>query len=280
LKYPSLKSHALGLAAMAMMVVGARAAEPDANPPVLISQFSLTLVSPPPEPVLFWQRFDFSFEKKANGIFADALQPLNVIRWNVDLRGRDFSDNFRELASSRARGAFLRTAEYGARDAAMEMPLMFWLDDHQSWFANLLRGTVDNTSEEASKPLDASREGFEQARWRDEANRGPHYGIRPLRTSPYAYVSQAISDGERTLLLAHLRYYYEHFAHHRVEFALSVPLEYAVSFNVGSSYEFDSHNQQRLAVKLVKELKGGGIGFAGFEVREHPALIAGITLGW
>jgi len=265
---------------MAMMAVGARGVEPDANPPGPASQFSLTLVAPPPEPVLFWQRFDFAFDQKAEDIFADALQPLNVIRWNVDLRGRDFSDNFRELASKRARGALLRTAEYGIRDAAMEMPLMLWLDDYQSWLANLLRGSVDNTSEETVKPLDATHEGFAQARWRDEASRGTHYGIRPLRTSPYAYISQGISDGERTVLLAHLRYYYDRFARHRVEFAFSVPLEYAMSFDVGSSYEFGSNNQQRLAVKLVKELRGGGKGFTGFEVRQHPALIAGITFPW
>jgi len=264
---------------MAMMAVGARAAEPGASPE-FASHFSLSLVSPPPEPVVFWQRFDYSFENKANDVFADALQPLNVIRWNMDLRGRDFSDSFRERADSRARGAFIRTAEYGARDAAMEMPIVLWLDDHQSWFANLLRGSIDNTTEETVKPLEASREGLQQARWRNEASRGTHYGLRPLRTSPYAYVSQGFSDGERTVLLAHMRYYYDHLSRHRVEVALSVPLAYAMSFDVGSSYEFASHDQGRVAVKLVKQLRGGGMAFTGLEVRQHSALIAGITLAW
>src|SRR5690348_7172359 len=162
----------------------------------------------------------------------------------------------------------------------MEMPVMLWLDDHQGWFADLLRGTIDNTSEESVKPVSASPEGFQQARWRDEASRGTHYGIRPLRTSPYAYVSQGISNGERTVLLAHLRYYYDRFAEHRFEFAFSVPLEYAMSLDVGSSYQFGSHDQQRLAVKLVKQLKGDGVAFAGLELRQHSALIAGITFGW
>jgi hypothetical protein len=265
---------------MAMMAVGVRAAEPDASPPEFANHFSLSLVSPPPEPVVFWQRFDFAFDNKAEDIFADALQPLNVIRWNVDLRGRDFSDNFRELAASRARGAFVHTAEYGARDAATEMPLMLWLDDHEGWFADLLRGTIDNTSEETVKPLSASHEGYEQARWRDEASRGTHYGIRPLRTSPYAYVSQGISDGERTVLLAQLRYYYDRFNEHRFEFAFSVPLQYEMSLDVGSSYQFGAHDQQRLAIKLVKELKGGGVAFTGLELRQHSALIAGISFGW
>ena len=31
---------------------------------------------------------------------------------------------------------------------------------------------------------------------------------------------------------------------------------------------------------LVKEWKAGGTAHVGFEVRQHPALIAGISLGW
>ena len=261
-----------------MAVDGARAAETDAVPPE--SHFELSLVSPPPDPLVFWQRFDSAVDNKANDIFADALQPLNVIRWNVDLRGRDFSDNFRALASRHARGAFVHTIFYGGREASMDLPVVTWLDENESWFALLLRGSVDNVTEETVKPLSVSREGLEQARWRDESSRGTHYGVRPLSTSPYAYVSQGISDGDRTILLTHVRYYYDHFAEHRVELALSVPLDYQMSLDVGNSYSFSSHCQQRIAVKVVRELKYGGVAHVGFELRKHPALIAGITFGW
>jgi hypothetical protein len=270
-------TRALGLAVITA-AVEAHAADPGASPQE--TPFALSLVSPPPPPAYFWQRFDNGFDKKVNGVFADALQPLNVVRWNVDLRGRDFSDNFRELAASRARGAFAKSLQYGAREAVVELPLMIWLDDNQSWFADLLRGSIGNVNEEIAAPLDYSHERVQQSWWRTEAARGTDYGIRPLRMSPYAYVSHGITDGDRTILLAHIRYYYDHFAHHRMELGFSVPLEYGMTLDCGNSYQFGSHDTQRIAVKLVKEWKSGGTAHVGFEVRQHPALIAGISLGW
>jgi hypothetical protein len=272
-------THALELA-VAAVVVGARAADTGVGPQD--ASFALSLISPPPQPVVLWQRFDSAFGNKANGIFSDALQPLNVVRWNVDLRGRDFSDNFRSRASNRAAGAFTRSIEYSAREAIVELPFMVWLDEHESWFADLLRGSVGNVNEEIATPLDVSHASIQEARWRSEASRGTQYGIRPLRMSPYAYVSQGFSDGEQTIFLAHVRYYYDRFADHRVELGFSVPLEYGMTLDLGHSYQFGSHDQQqRLAVKLIKDLKGGsGVAHVGFEIRQHPALIAGVTFGW
>jgi hypothetical protein len=263
---------------VAAAVVAGHAAEPGVAPQA--SSFTLSLVSPPPQPVVFWQRFDFAFDNNVNGVFADALQPLNAVRWNVDLRGRDFSDNFRERASSRARGAFIRSLEYGGREAILAIPLMLWLDENQSWFAKLLRGSIGNVNEEIAAPLDISHEGLQQSWWRAEASQGTDYGIRPFRTSPYAYVSHGITEGDRIILLAHIRYYYDRFAHHRMELGFSVPLEYGIMLDCGNSYEFASHDAQHIAIKLVKELRGGGMARVGFEVRQHPALIAGITFGW
>ena len=277
MKFLKFTIRALGLG-VTVAVAAARAAEPDIVPPD--SSFAVTVQSPPPTPLFFWERFDFAFDDKANGIFADALQPLNVIQWNVDLRGRDFSDNFRELAARRARGAMMKSIEYGTREAAVELPFMVWLDDHDTWFANLLRDTVDNMYEETASPLDAPQTSVQQSWWRNEARNGTHYGIRPLRTSPYAYVSHGISDGERTILLAHARYYYDRFTHQRAELALSVPLDYGMTFDVGSAWQLEGHDRSRFVVKLIKELKGGGTAHIGFEVRQHPALIAGITFTW
>ena len=277
MKFLILTTHALGLA-VAAVVAEAHAAEPGVGPQA--SSFTLSLVSPPPPPVVFWQRFDFAFDNNVNGVFADALQPLNVVRWNVDLRGRDFSENFRERASSRARGAFIRSLEYGGREAIVVLPFMVWLDENQTWFADLLRGSIGNVNEEIAAPLDISQQSVQQSWWRTEAGRRTDYGIRPFRTSPYAYVSHGITDGERTILLAHVRYYYDRFVHHRMELGFSVPLEYGMTLDCGNSYELGSHDPQRFAVKLIKELKGGGAAHVGFEVRQHPALIAGITLGW
>jgi hypothetical protein len=94
-------------------------------------------------------------------------------------------------------------------------------------------------------------------------------------------VSHGIKDGgHNTVLLANLRYYYDHFANHRVELALSVPVAYGMALDFGGAYEFGGRDNQRLVVKLLKEFKGGGIAHVGFEVRDHPALIAGITFAW
>jgi len=278
LKFLTLKTHALGLA-VAAAVVEAHADNQGIDPQA--STFTLSLVSPPPQPVVFWQRFDFAFDSKVNGVFADALQPLNVVRWNVDLDGRDFSDNFRELASSRARGAFIQSIRYGTREAAVSLPFMLWLDyNNQGWFADLLRGSVGNVDEEIAAPLDISHEGVQQSWWRAEASRRTEYGIRPFRTSPYAYVSHGFSDGDRIVLLAHIRYYYERFAEHRVELGFSMPLQYGMTLDCGNSYQFGSHDTERFAIKLVKEFKGGGVAHVGFDIKHHPALIAGITFGW
>lgn len=260
-----------------MAVGGARAADLP-NPPD--SVFTLSVESPRPQAVFFWQRFDDGFVDNANDIFSDALRPLNVIQWNLDLRGKDFADSFRNRASNRARFAFVKCIEYGTREAAVEIPLMLWLEDHDGWLADLLRGSVDDVGEEAVSPFNLSYERVEQSWWRRLADGQTHYGFRPLRTSPYFYVSRGITDGEHTILSANVRYYYDHFANHRVELALSVPLAYGMALDFGSAYEFGGRNNQRLVLKFIKELKGGGIAHVGLEAKTHPALIAGITFGW
>src|SRR5262249_54469381 len=112
-------------------------------------------------------------------------------------------------------------------------------------------------------------------------NDGTHYGIRPLSTSPYVYISHAIKDGAaNTIFVANLRYYYQHFADHRFELALSVPLAYGLALDLGSAYQFGIHEDQKFVVKFLKEFKGGGIAHLGFEVREHPSIIAGISFAW
>ncbi|HWD92088.1 MAG TPA: hypothetical protein VG938_07035 [Verrucomicrobiae bacterium] len=274
----NIKTRALGIVAV-VVVAGARAADlPDSVSPD--SVFTLSLQSPRPQAAFFWQRFDDGFADNANDIFSDALRPLNVIQWNLDLRGKDFSDSFRRRAASQARSAFYKSIEYGTREAAVELPIMLWLDERDGWLADLLRGSIDDVDEEAVAPFGLTYESVEQSWWRRLANGGTHYGFRALRTSPYAYVSRAITDGERTILSANLRYYYNHFADHRVELALAVPLAYGMALDFGSAYEFGGRDNRKAVFKLLKEFKGGGIAHVGFEAREHPALIAGISFAW
>jgi len=260
------------------MGAAARAAEPIAG--TQESVFNLSLESPRPENPEFWQRFDFAFDDNANDIFSDALDPLNAVRWNMDAPGRDFSDKFRARASLGARHAFAKSIEYGSREAVVELPLLLWFENHQGWFADLVRGSVGDVEEEAISPLNISYGGVAESWWKTLATRGTEFGIRPLSTSPYAFVSHAFSDGEQTLLLMNLRYYYERFSDHRIELAMSIPIAYGVAMNFGSSYQFGAHDHERCAVKFIKEFRGGGVAHLGFEVKGHPRLIAGISFGW
>lgn len=268
----------LGLAVVAV-VAGARAADPDLAP--RDGTLTVSVTSPRREPIFFWERFDDGFADNVNNIFADALQPLNSIRWNISLPGPDFSDSFRARASREARYAFIKSTEYGAREAAIELPFMTWLDEHQGWFADLLRGSIGNVSEEAISPTSLSYQDVEQSWWKHLATSGTHYGFRPFRTDPYAYVSHAFVDGGgNTVVLANVRYYYDHFSDHRFELALSVPVAYGFDLDVGSFCQFGAHDARRFAVKLVKQLKGGGVAHLGVEVRTRPVLIAGISFPW
>jgi hypothetical protein len=263
----------------ATTVIGAHAADPNIDPQY--ESFAVSVEAPPPPPVVFRERFDSAFENNVNGVFLDRLQPLNIIEWNLQLPGKDFADNLRARAASGARSAFVDSIEYGARDAVADAPLIWWLDERNGWFADLLRGSIDNVAEESVSPLSLSYQGTEQSWWHSLLNNGgTHYGIRPFRTSPYAYVSHGITDGEKTLLLANVRYYYDRFANHRFELALSLPVAYGMMLDLGSAYEFGVRNEQQVALKLLKELKGGGVVHFGIEVRERPMLIAGISFGW
>jgi hypothetical protein len=279
LRLLNITSHALVLAVIAMAAVARAADAPD--PGSQYSAFAISVESPRPLPAFFWQRFDDGFTDNANEVFADALQPLKVIQWDLDLPGKNFPDNLRQRVASRASFAFMKSVQYGTREAVVDLPLMAWLDEHDGWFADLLRGSIDDVGEEEVSPLRLSYERAEQSWWKRLADSGTHYGLRPFRTSPYAYVSHGFTDGgDNTVLLANLRYYYDHFAHHRVELALSVPMAYGMTLDFGSAYEFGAHEDQKLVVKLLKEIKGGGIAHVGFEVRDHPTLIAGITFPW
>lgn len=273
-------SRALAVSAAATFAVAAHAADQDSTPPY--TSFALSLETPPAEPLFFWDRFDYAFEEDVNNVFVDALNPINSIRWNLDTPGPDFSDHFYRRASEASRGAMLDSFSYSIREAAIAMPGMFWLDEHQGWFADLLRDSVGNVAEESIVPLNVSYRAVEQSWWRTLLKDGStHYGVRPLGTSPYAYVGRSVRDGgNNVVFLGDVRYYYDHFSEHRFELAVAVPLAYGLAVDMGSSYEFGKYDDRRFSVRLLKELKGGGIAHVGFEVRQRPTMIAGITFVW
>jgi len=262
----------------AAVVVEADAADPNLDPQY--SNFAASVQAPPKAPVIFWDRFDLTFHQTADDVFADQLHPLNLIKWTVEPTPDRL--DFQQRASKGAADALTKSVTYGLRDAAVDLPFMVWLDERQQFLADLLRYSVDDVAEESVAPTDVSYRAAERSWWKEISRTGAvRYGVRPFSAEPYAFVSAGIKDGQKFLLLSHVRYYYDHFSDHRFEIALSAPLADGFAMDVGTSYEIGRHGQERrLAVKVVKDLKSGGVVHLGFDVREKPVVIAGITFGW
>ena len=203
------------------------------------------------------------------------------MNWSIELAGSDYED-FRERTTSAARHALSKSIVYGVREAAVDLPIMLWIKDRQGFLADFLRNSVDSVGEEAVAPLDVSYRLVERSWWKRLTESGQvSYGIRPFRTSPYTFLSLGIKDGDRLLLLGHVRYYYCHFADHRFEISLSVPLAHGFAIDLGTSYQFGRNGEEeRLVVKVSKELKAGGIVHVGLEARERSAFFAGIAFPW
>jgi hypothetical protein len=263
------------------MGTGAHAADQDSDPQR--SSFAVSIEAPPKEPLFFWERFDTSFHNDVNDVFEDALSPQNVVKWNLNLPGPDFSTRFYDQTTKAADQALINSFKYSARDAFVGTPFVLWLDSQQGWFADLLRGTVDNVGEESLSPYHASYSVVQQSWWKNMLrNGGTYYGVRPISTSPYAYISHGIVDGGgKTVLLANVRYYYDHFSDHRFELAISVPLAYGLSADVGTAYRFGKQEgTQTCAIQLIKEFKGHGTAHLGFQMQQHPIILAGVTFTW
>ena len=243
----------------------------------------MSVEAPPKTPVFFWERFDSSFQNDVNDVFVDALSPQNAIKWNLNLPGSDFSTRFYDTTTKEADLALLDSFKYSVRDAAVGLPGVLWLDSRQGWFADLLRGSVDNVGEESLSPQSASYSAVQQSWWKGLSHDGgTYYGVRPISTSPYAYISHGIVDGGgHTIFLANVRYYYDHYSDHRFELAMSLPLAYGFSADLGTAYRFGRHEgTQTCAIQLIKEFNGHGIAHLGFQMQQHPIMLAGVTFTW
>jgi hypothetical protein len=241
----------------------------------------VSIESPAEEAFAFWERFKAAFDQSADEHFADDFRPFNALNWSVKFADRD-SAHLREHTSDVGRHALSRSAVDSVREAALELPFMVWLKEHRWFLADLLRNSVGNVEEEAVAPLDVSYRVVERSWWkRSSESSGLSYGLRPFRTNPYAFLSMGFMDGDTLLLSGLVRYYFHNFADHRFELALAVPLAHGFSMDVGTSYEFGQHDDQKgLVLKLLKGFKGGGILHVGFEVKQRSVLLAGIAIPW
>lgn len=227
----------------------------------------------------FWKRFETAFDDSTTKVFADRFHPLSAKNWTIQLAGKS-TRSMGEKYTTTAFDALGKSMTYSLREAAISFPAVANLEENQGLLADFFIGTVDDVDEESVSPLDPTFGLAERSWWgRLSESRRLHYGLRPLRTDPYAFVSFAVKDGKTPLLLGHMRYYYDSFTDHRFEFAFSLPVAHGCSFDVGTSYQFGMHDEQKkLVLKFLKEFKSGGIVHVGLEAQEHPSLFAGISL--
>jgi len=240
---------------------------------------AVPLESPPGDTVQ--DRFRVAFDQRVNERLIDKFHPFNVIGWTRESEDKQ-ADFVNERAISAARSAFVKSAVYGLREATVDAPILLWLEERLGILADFFRRAVGNGGEEAVVPLNPSYRPAEQSWWkRLEERNEVRYGIRPFSTSPYAFLSFLLKEGDAVSLLGHVRYHYHSFAEHRFEIALSVPLGRGLGFDLGTSYQFGRHgHQEALVFKLLKELKSGGVLHIGVDAREHPAMFAGLALPW
>lgn len=261
---------------VALVAVSTRASEQRMQLEYAVPRFELE--TPRAAPITMWERFEYTFELSGEKIFTDRFHPLNTTQWYLmsDLS----AEGFRDHTARTARNAFSRTIAVSAREAVFDLPFLIWLDDKRGFLVDLLFNSVDTYEELSVAPLDPSYRALERSWWKRLAsNKHFTYGIRPFRTSPYAFVSRSFWSGDTLLMLAHLRYHYSDFANHQFELAVSLPLTDGYAIDLGTAHQFNRHDEvTRMVLKLSKQFDNGGVVHIGLEAQEHPRFLLGFSV--
>jgi hypothetical protein len=230
-------------------------------------------------PMTFWERLEFATLQRAEETFTDRFHSLNTLTWQTEMASRNAVD-FRDYTTGQASRALTRSITTGFREVAVDLPVTSWLKEHRSLLSELVLRAVDTADEAAVAPVDPSFRLRERSWWQQvSANRDFRYGLRPFRTSPYAFVSGNVWRGDAHVVLAHVRYHYRQFAEHQFEFAVSVPLAGGYAMNLGTVYRpADEADQHRMVFRLTREFAAGGLFHVGFEMRDGPNFLAGVTV--
>jgi hypothetical protein len=240
---------------------------------------TLVIESPEDVPITFWERFEHEFGNNSEHIFNDRFHSINTLSWYLELNDRKI-ETFGNRATRIAAGGLSRSIVTGFRDAAIDLPVMEWLDGQRSFVVDLVLDSLAVEEEEAVDPLNPSFRVMERSWWkRLSETRGFRYGVRPFQISPYAFVSTGIWSKGSLLAMAHLRYHYRHFSDHQFEVAMSVPLSRKISLDVGTAYQFGQQAEsKKLVLKISKQLRGGGIVHVGMEAQERPTFLVGMSV--
>ena len=183
-----------------------------------------------------------------------------------------------------ARHAFSDAFGSSARDAALDLdlPIMEWVRGRQGIVADFLWNSFDGVEEQSVSPLDPSYRSVAHSWWNKQSEDGPfRYGVRPFRTSPYAYFGWRVRHGDRVWLLGDARYYCRNFRDQRCELALSAPIGRDLSLELGTSCQFGTNKPaKQMALKLLKTFKSGGNLNVALVAQQKPVMMASISLPW
>lgn len=239
---------------------------------------ALRLELPAQEPTTLWEHFEHAVAQNTERIFTARFHPLHTAQWflSPDLNSADLHDQ----TTRAARGAMSRAVSVSAREVALDLPLMVWLEGQRNFLADFLLNSMGNVEETAVAPLDPAYRALERSWWQRLANnRNFSFGFRPFRTSPYAFMSTSVWSGDSLLMLAHVRYHYRNFADHQFEVAISLPLMAGVSIDVGTAYHLRRHEDlQRIVFKLARQFDNGGVVHIGVEAQERPTFLVGVAM--
>jgi hypothetical protein len=263
---------------MLFCLAAAAATVSAADPPVHVQYVPPPISLDAPAKDQFWERFKNEFTSTAEETFARRFHPFKLMRWNTDVGDHRFG-KFSDWSTETARQTFAECVTRGTREAAVDLPLMVWLEERQGLLADFLKNSVGNVEEEEMDPMSLSSTPVKRSWWSRSEGNDIYCGIRPFRTDPYAFFTVTMKEGESLLLLTNLRYHFKNFSEHRFELALSMPLDHGFSIEIGTSYEF-SHNghEGKVAVKAFKEFRNGSLLLVGLDVRDTPGAFAGLSI--
>ena len=234
---------------------------------------------PAAEPSGFWGHLHHAFDERSAEVFSDRLHPLKVMEFNLR-HPADSREQILERTDRNVQNAFAKSVEYSLRDVSFRVPVIGWLEARHNALGSFLTDSVDAVEEESVSPFDLSYGQTERSWWKNLAGkRSYRFGLRPLGTSPYAYLGLRLREAGQTLLLGNVRYYLQNFSDHRFELSVSIPMPGGIAFDLGTFYQFGQHaEERRLVVKIFKPIMHGGVAHLGVEVQKSPLVFAGISI--
>jgi len=225
----------------------------------------------------------------------DRFEQLVTRRWmSLFVHSSTFESVSPERIESIGKNALTKSVIQSGREILLETSLALnirdYLDDTLQGAGQFIMTSLGSVDEEEIETVSLDFQGTGYSWW-NELRRGNRirYGIRPFRTSPYAFMGLRLNDGaDGELLFANLRYYFYRFESHRVEALFTVPLVDKWNFNTGVAYsnaDQDIEDGRELAWTLrlerpLWEVNPYGSFFVSADVGQESRILFGLSAFW